>query len=162
LRKSQPYELYKNLEFQIPRGKYSDCYDRYILRLEEIRQSINIIQQCLQKIPIGIVKADDNKVTPPSRQELKTSIEALIHHFKLFSEGFYIQPIVAYTAIEAPKGEFGIYLISKGSNRPYRCKIRAPGYYHLQGIDFIARDHLLSDLVTIIGTQDIVFGEIDR
>lgn len=162
LRKSQPYELYKNLKFKIPKGLNSDCYDRYILRLEEMRQSLDIIHQCLVKIPVGIVKADDQKVTPPSRKELKSSMEALIHHFKLYSEGFYIKPTVAYAAVEAPKGEFGVYVVSKGSNKPYRCKIRAPGFFHLQGINFMSRDHLLTDLVAIIGTQDIVFGEVDR
>jgi len=162
LRKSQPYELYSQLKFKIPKGLNSDCYDRYILRLEEMRQSLDIIGQCLVKIPVGIVKADDQKVTPPSRKELKSSMEALIHHFKLYSEGFYIKPTVAYTAVEAPKGEFGVYVVSKGSNKPYRCKIRAPGFFHLQGINFMSRDHLLTDLVAIIGTQDIVFGEVDR
>lgn len=162
LRKSQPYELYSKLDFKIPIGLNSDCFDRYVLRLEEMRQSLSLIRQCINAMPEGIVKADDQKVTPPSREELKTSMEALIHHFKLYSEGFFIQPTVAYAAVEAPKGEFGVYVVSNGSNKPYRCKIRAPGFFHLQGIDFMSRDHLLTDLVAIIGTQDVVFGEIDR
>lgn len=162
LRKAQPYEVYSELSFHIPVGKYSDCYDRYILRIEEMRESIKLILQCINNIPAGAVRADNNKVTPPSREEIKTSIEALIHHFKLFSEGFSIPPIISYAAVEAPKGEFGVHIVSNGTNKPYRCKIRAPGFFHLQGIDFISKDHILADLVTIIGTQDIVFGEIDR
>lgn len=162
LRKAQSYELYSQLEFQIPIGINSDCFDRYILRVEEMRQSIGIILQCIQHMPNGIVKADDNKVTPPSRSELKTSMEALIHHFKLYTAGFVVKSSITYAAVEAPKGEFGVYLISDGTNKPYRCKIRAPGFFHLQGIDFMSKDHLLTDIVAIIGTQDIVFGEVDR
>lgn len=163
LRKTQTYELYKWFNFNIPIGKNSDCFDRYVLRVEEMRQSLNIIVQCLNLIPqTGIIKADDHKVTSPSRAEMKISMEALISHFKLFSEGFHISEQINYTALEAPKGEFGIYLVSNGLNKPYRCKIRAPGFFHLQGINFMAYNHLLSDLVAIIGTQDIVFGEIDR
>lgn len=162
LRKTQPYELYSILKFDVPVGRTSDCYDRYILRLEEMRWSLKIIYQCISEMPMGVVKAVDTKVSPPTRSEIKKSIEAIIHHFKYYSEGFSIPPKQAYAAIEAPKGEFGVYVISQGGNRPYRCKIRAPGYFHLQGIDFISKDHLLSDLVTIIGTQDVVFGEIDR
>jgi NADH:ubiquinone oxidoreductase subunit D len=162
LRKSQPYEVYQQLHFQIPIGYNSDCFDRYILRVEEMRQSLHLMLQCIEKMPLGIVKADDNKVSPPSRYELKTSMEALIHHFKLYTAGFSIPAAINYSAVEAPKGEFGVYLISDGSNKPYRCKIRAPGFFHLQGIDFMARDHLITDLVAIIGTQDIVFGEVDR
>jgi NADH dehydrogenase (ubiquinone) Fe-S protein 2 len=162
LRKSQPYEVYQQLHFQIPIGYNSDCFDRYILRVEEMRQSLQLMLQCIEKMPLGIVKADDNKVSPPSRYELKTSMEALIHHFKLYTAGFSIPAAINYSAVEAPKGEFGVYLISDGSNKPYRCKIRAPGFFHLQGIDFMARDHLITDLVAIIGTQDIVFGEVDR
>ncbi len=162
LRIVQPYEIYKNLFFHIPIGKNSDSFDRYLLRMEEMRQSLMIIKQCIDNIPLGIVKADDAKVTPPSRWELKNSMEALIHHFKLYSEGFYTPTAFVYSALEAPKGEFGVYLVSNGINRPYRCKIRAPGFFHLQGIDFMSRDHLITDLVAIIGTQDIVFGEIDR
>ena len=127
-----------------------------------MRQSLKIIVQCIEHIPVGLVKADDNKISPPARQELKTSMEALIHHFKIYSEGFRVQPAINYTSLEAPKGEFGVFLISDGSNKPYRCKIRAPGFFHLQGVDFMSKDHLLTDLVAIIGTQDIVFGEIDR
>ena len=162
LRKTQPYELYPILKFDVPVGKSSDCYDRYLLRLDEMRQSLQIIYQCIVDIPIGLVKAEDGKVSAPSRNEIKNSIEAILHHFKLYSEGFIVPATRAYTAIEAPKGEFGVYVVSNGTNRPYRCKIRAPGFYHLQGIDFMSKDHLLTDLVTIIGTQDVVFGEIDR
>lgn len=162
LRKSQPYELYSDLDFAIPIGVNSDCFDRYVLRVEEMRQSLKIIVQCIHKIPEGLVKADDNKVVPPSRSELKQSMESLIHHFKLYTEGFSIKPSICYSAVEAPKGEFGVFIVSDGLNKPYRCKIRAPGFFHLQGVDFMARDHLLSDLVAIIGTQDIVFGEVDR
>lgn len=162
MRKAQPYELYSQLNFKIPIGINSDCFDRYILRIEEIRQSLTLIKQCINRVPEGIVKSNDQKFCPPTRKNLKSSIEALIYHFKLFSEGFSLPPTVAYSAVEAPKGEFGIYLVSQGTNKPYRCKIRSPGFFHLQGIDFIVKDHLLSDLVAIIGTQDIVFGEIDR
>nr|YP_009118058.1 NADH dehydrogenase subunit 7 [Paracercomonas marina]AJF22834.1 NADH dehydrogenase subunit 7 [Paracercomonas marina] len=162
LRKSQPYELYSELDFAIPIGVNSDCFDRYVLRVEEMRQSLKIIVQCIHKIPEGLVKADDNKVVPPSRSELKQSMESLIHHFKLYTEGFSIKPSICYSAVEAPKGEFGVFIVSDGLNKPYRCKIRAPGFFHLQGVDFMARDHLLTDLVAIIGTQDIVFGEVDR
>ena len=162
LRKSQPYELYSQLSFNIPVGRNSDCYDRYILRVEEMRQSLLLIEQCLEYMPLGLVKADDQKVTPPSRFDLKTSMEALIHHFKLYTAGFRVPSALAYCAVEAPKGEFGVYLVSNGSTKPYRCKIRAPGFFHLQGIDFMSKDHLLTDLVAVIGTQDIVFGEVDR
>jgi NADH dehydrogenase (ubiquinone) Fe-S protein 2 len=162
LRKAQPYELYDRLAFSIPCGEHSDCYDRYVCRVEEMRQSLRIMRQCIDQMPAGIVKADDQKVSAPSRAEMKASMEALIHHFKIYTEGFFIKPTTAYAAVEAPKGEFGIFVASDGSNRPYRCKIRAPGFFHLQGIDFMSRDHMLSDLVAIIGTMDIVFGEIDR
>lgn len=162
LRKSQPYEVYNNLYFEIPVGVNSDCFDRYILRVEEMRQSLLLIVQCLHHIPEGIVKADDWKVIPPVRAEMKHTMEGLIHHFKLYTEGFSIKPTVGYSALEAPKGEFGVFLVSNGTNKPYRCKIRAPGFFHLQGVDFMAKDHLLTDLVAIIGTQDIVFGEVDR
>lgn len=150
------------MDFKVPIGKNSDCFDRYVLRVEEMRQSLSIIIQCMSKMPGGIVKVNDQKVSPPARDELKLSMEALIHHFKLFSVGFAVPASVEYTALEAPKGEFGVCLVSSGEGRPYRCKIRAPGFFHLQGIDFMSRDHLLADLVSIIGTQDIVFGEIDR
>jgi NADH dehydrogenase (ubiquinone) Fe-S protein 2 len=162
LRKSQSYELYSNFDFSVPVGVNSDCYDRYLLRVEEMRQSLYIMVQCINQMPLGLIRADDQKITPPARWEMKNSMEALIAHFKLFTEGFYVDEQVNYSAVEAPKGEFGVYVVSSGSNIPYRCKIRAPGFFHLQGIDFMARDHMLSDLVTIIGTQDIVFGEIDR
>jgi len=132
------------------------------LRVEEMRQSVSLMLQCLDKMPIGLVKADNNKVSPPSRFELKTSMESLIHHFKLYTAGFSLPTSINYSAVEAPKGEFGIYIASNGLNKPYRCKIRAPGFFHLQGIDFMSRDHLLTDIVAIIGTQDIVFGEVDR
>lgn len=162
LRKSQPYEIYKKLYFEVPVGVNSDCFDRYILRVEEMRQSLFMITQCLDYIPQGPVKADDWKVIPPARSDMKRTMEGLIHHFKLYTEGFSIKPTVGSAALEAPKGEFGIFLVSNGTNKPYRCKIRAPGFFHLQGVDFMARDHLLTDLVAIIGTQDIVFGEVDR
>jgi NADH dehydrogenase (ubiquinone) Fe-S protein 2 len=162
LRKAQPYELYDRLAFSIPCGEHSDCYDRYVCRVEEMRQSLRIMRQCIDQMPAGIVKADDQKVSAPSRAEMKASMEALIHHFKIYTDGFFIKPTTAYAAVEAPKGEFGVFVASDGSNRPYRCKIRAPGFFHLQGIDFMSRNHMLSDLVAIIGTMDIVFGEIDR
>jgi len=158
----QPYEIYSTLNFNIPVGKFSDCYDRYCLRIEEMRQSIYIINQVINNLHIGLIKADDNKFTPPTRASMKSEMEALIHHFKLYSEGVYVKQGEAYSAVEAPKGEFGVYIISSGGSRPYRCKIRAPGYFHLQGVNFMARNHLLADLVTIIGTADIVFGEVDR
>jgi len=154
--------LYDKLSFKIPVGENSDCYDRYVLRVEEMRQSLHIMRQCIDQMPLGIVKADDQKVSAPSRAEMKASMEALIHHFKIYTDGFFIKPTIAYTAVEAPKGEFGVFVASDGYNRPYRCKIRAPGFFHLQGIDFMSRDHMLTDLVAIIGTADIVFGEIDR
>jgi len=162
LRLSQPYEVYNNLDFNVPLGTNSDCFDRYILRVEEMRQSLWLIVQCLHAIPNGLVKADDFKIIPPARTDMKLTMEGLIHHFKLYTEGFSIKPTLCYAAIEAPKGEFGNFVISDGTNKPYRCKIRAPGFFHLQGVDFMARDHLLTDLVAIIGTQDIVFGEVDR
>jgi NADH:ubiquinone oxidoreductase subunit D len=162
LRKSQPYEVYNELEFGVPVGVNSDCFDRYVLRVEEMRQSLRLIVQCLHNIPNGIVRADDGKVTTPVRYDMKHSMEGLIHHFKLYTEGFSIQPTIGYSGLEAPKGEFGSFVISNGTNKPHRCKIRAPGFFHLQGVDFMARDHLLTDLVAIIGTQDIVFGEVDR
>jgi NADH dehydrogenase (ubiquinone) Fe-S protein 2 len=162
LRKAAPYEVYKDMEFDIPVGTHGDCYDRYLIRVEEMRQSLNILYQCINKMPEGFIKVDDRKITPPSRGIMKHSMESLIHHFKLYSEGFNILKGEAYTVIEAPKGEFGVYLASDGSNRPYRCRIKAPGFLHLQGLDFMARDYMIADVVTIIGTQDIVFGEVDR
>jgi NADH dehydrogenase (ubiquinone) Fe-S protein 2 len=162
LRRAFPYEVYSRCAFNIPVGFHGDCYDRYIIRLEEMRQSVRIIKQCLDQLPDGLVRADNKKVLSPSRTEMKRSMEALIHHFKLYSEGFAVPTGSCYAAVEAPKGEFGVHLVSNGTTRPYRCKIKAPGFLHLQGLDFMARDHLLADVVTIIGTQDIVFGEVDR
>lgn len=162
IRKNQPYEIYDKLDFDIPVGINGDSYDRYMIRVEEMRQSLRIILQCLNDMPEGPIKVDDAKVTPPSRSDMKTSMESLIHHFKFFTENFTVPEGETYTAVEAPKGEFGIYLVSNGSNRPYRCKIRAPGFFHLQGLDFMSRGHMIADVVTVIGTQDIVFGEVDR
>lgn len=162
LRKSQPYEVYNNLEFEIPYGSNGDCYDRYCVRMEEMRQSLRIIYQILESLPKGHIKVDDYKIASPPRKLMKSSMESLIHHFKLYSEGFMLPEGGAYAAVEAPKGEFGIYLESNGSNQPYRCKIKAPGFLHLQGIDFMSKGHLLADVVAIIGTMDIVFGEVDR
>lgn len=162
LRKTQPYELYRKLNFTIPLGVNGDCYDRYLIRVYEMRQSINIIYQCLNLIPKGLIKIDDYKITPPPRHLMKTSMEALIHHFKFYSEGIYVPKGYTYAAVEAPKGETGVFLISDGKNKPYRCKIKAPGFAHLQAIDYMSSGHMIADLVTIIGTLDIVFGEIDR
>ncbi len=162
LRKAQPYMVYDRMKFDIPVGKHGDCYDRYLVRVEEMRQSVRIIKQCLEEMPAGPVAADDRKVTPPPRAEMKQSMEALIHFFKLYTEGFHVPPGETYTAVEAPKGEFGVYLVADGSNRPYRCKIRAPSYPHLQAMDFCSRGHMLADAVANLGSLDIVFGEIDR
>jgi NADH dehydrogenase (ubiquinone) Fe-S protein 2 len=162
LRKTQPYEVYDSIDFDIPVGTNGDCYDRYLIRINEMRQSIKIINQCLNKMPLGAIKVDNNKISTPSKLYMKQSMESLIHHFKLYTEGFSILPGETYTAIEAPKGEFGVFLVSNGSNKPYRCKVRAPGVFHLQGLDFMSKGHMLADVVTIIGTQDIVFGEVDR
>jgi len=162
LRKNQPYEIYGDLDFSIPVGNSGDCYDRYLIRVEEMRQSLKIIYQCLARIQVGSIKSDDYKYNPPSRFEMKNSMEALIHHFKYFTEGFVLPHGETYTAIEAPKGEFGVYLISNNTEKPYRCKIKAPGFGHLQALDEMSKGHMIADVVTIIGTQDIVFGEIDR
>nr|YP_009476553.1 NADH dehydrogenasesubunit 7 [Prototheca ciferrii]AVM80911.1 NADH dehydrogenasesubunit 7 [Prototheca ciferrii] len=162
LRKTQPYDGFERMEFDVPVGTRGDCYDRYLIRMEEMRQSLRIIMQCLNEMPNGIVRTDDKKVTAPSRSQMKQSMESLIHHFKYYSQGFVVPAGETYTAVEAPKGEFGVFLVSNGTSKPYRCKIRAPGFAHLQGIDFMARNHMLADVVTIIGTQDIVFGEVDR
>jgi len=162
LRKSQPYDSYEKMDFDIPVGKHGDCYDRFVLRVEEIRQSLRIMRQCLNEMPTGPVSSLDRKVVPPKRGEMKRSMEALIHHFKLYTEGYKVPEGEVYAAVEAPKGEFGVYLVSDGSNKPYRCKIRAPGFPHLQAMDFIAKGHMLADLPAIIGSLDIVFGEIDR
>jgi NADH dehydrogenase I D subunit len=162
LRKTQPYEVYSELDFNIALGKRGDSYDRYCIRIEEMRESLKIILQCINKMPSGNVKTDHGKISVPSRTEMKASMEALIHHFKLSSEGYLVPPGDVYCAVEHPKGEFGVSIISDGSNKPYRCKIKAPGFVHLQALDFMARGHLLADVVAIIGTLDIVFGEIDR
>jgi len=162
LRKAQPYMVYDQLDFDIPIGKNGDCYDRYLVRVEEMRQSLRIIEQCLDKMPDGPVLHRDDKIAPPTRGEMKRSMEALIHHFKLYTEGFHVPAGETYTAVEAPKGEFGVYLVADGTNRPYRCKIRAPGFPHLQAMDAICKGHMLADSVAILGSMDIVFGEIDR
>ena len=162
LRKSQPYEIYDNLSFNIPIGTNGDCYDRYLIRIAEMRESLRIVEQCLEKIPTGVIKNDDKKLNPPTRKKIKESMESLIHHFKLYTQGFIVPKNETYMACEAPKGEFGIYLISDNSNKPYRCKIKAPGFAHLQALNCMSKGHLIADVVTIIGTQDIVFGEVDR
>jgi NADH-quinone oxidoreductase subunit D len=162
LRKSQPYDVYASMDFDIPTGTTGDCYARYLVRVAEMRQSVKIMKQAIEKMPEGPVRSDDSKVSPPSRAEMKNSMEALIHHFKLYTEGYHVPAGETYTAVEAPKGEFGVYLVSDGSNKPYRCHIRAPGFAHLQGIDFMTRGHMLADVVAVIGSMDIVFGEIDR
>jgi NADH-quinone oxidoreductase subunit D len=164
LRKKQPYEVYDLMDFDIPVGVNGDCYDRYLVRIEEMRQSNHIVKQCVEWLRnnSGPVMTDNHKVAPPSRVDMKSNMEELIHHFKLFTEGFHVPQGEAYAAVEHPKGEFGIYLISDGANKPYRLKIRAPGFAHLEGLNEMAKGHMIADAVTIIGTQDIVFGEIDR
>jgi len=162
LRRSQPYEIYSELEFDIAIGKNGDCFDRYLVRMEEMRQSLRIIKQCVAKLPSGPVVTGDPKIAPPKRGEMKQSMEALIHHFKLYTEGYKVPAGETYTAVEAPKGEFGVVLVADGTNRPYKCHIRAPGFAHLQGLDFMSRGHMLADVSAIIGTLDVVFGEIDR
>jgi len=162
LRKSQPYEVYNKFKFLVPVSSNGDCYDRYLIRIEEMRQSLNIIFQCINIIPKGLTKIDNNKLVAPSREQLKFFMESLINHFKMYSSGISINSNTTYTAIEAPKGEFGVFLVSDGSNKPFRCKIRAPGFAHLQSLDFMSKGHLIADVVAIIGTQDIVFGEVDR
>ena len=165
LLKAQPYEVYEKMDFDIPIGKTGDCYARYLVRVEETRQSLKIMRQCLRKLqekPKGDVMVSDYKIAPPPRAEMKSSMEAMIHHFKLFTEGFHVPKGQTYTAVEAPKGEFGVYLVSDGSNRPYRCHIRAPGFAHLQALEFMSKGHMLADVVANIGSMDIVFGEIDR
>ena len=162
LRKEEPYEIYDKLDFEIPVGKNGDCYDRYFVRVEEMKESLKIIHQCIDNIPKGHVMIQNNKVTPPKRKLMKTSMESLIHHFKLYTEGYKVPKGETYTSVEAPKGEFGVYLISDGSNKPYKCKIRAPGFAHLQAMDFCSKGHMLADVVAILGSMDIVFGEIDR
>ena len=162
LRRSQPYDAYAEMDFDVPIGKNGDCFDRYLVRMEEMRQSLSIIRQALDGMPEGPVMVEDNKIAPPSRSEMKNSMESLIHHFKLFTEGYHVPPGETYTAVEAPKGEFGVYLVADGSNKPYRCKIRAPGFAFLQALDFMSRGHMLADVPAVIGSLDIVFGEIDR
>ncbi len=166
LRKSQPYECYNEMEFDIPVGKNGDCYDRYLIRMEEMRQSAKIMKQCCEKLRSaegrGPVSHDDNKIVPPKRSEMKRSMEALIHHFKLYTEGYHVPAGEAYAAVEAPKGEFGVYLVADGTNKPYKCKIRAPGFAHLQAMDWLCKGYLLADVSAILGSIDIVFGEVDR
>ena len=162
LRRSQPYEIYSDIDFDIPVGINGDCYDRYLIRVNEMRESLKIISFCINNIPETPVKLDNFKITVPSKTNIKNSMESLISHFKLYTEGFTVPRGEAYGFVEAPKGELGVYLVSDGSNKPYRCKIRSPGFFHLQGLDFMSSGHKLADVVTIIGTQDIVFGEIDR
>ena len=162
LRKAQPYAVYDEVDFDVPIGKNGDCYDRYLLRVEEMKQSTKIITQILDKIPKGDIIVKDSRLYPPKRDDMKESMEALINHFKLFTEGVRVPAGEVYTAVEAPKGEFGVYLVSDGSSKPYRCKIRAPGFSHLQGLDFMTKGHMLADLVACIATLDVVFGEIDR
>lgn len=162
LRKSQPYDVYDKMEFDVPVGLTGDCYARYLVRMAEMLESNKIIRQCLKQMPQGPIKVDDRKIAPPPRAEMKSSMEALIHHFKLYTEGYHVPAGETYTAVEAPKGEFAVYLVSDGTNKPYRCKIRAPGFAHLQGSDFMCKGHMLADAVAIIGSMDIVFGEIDR
>ena len=162
LRKAQPYAAYEAMDFDIPIGKNGDCYDRYLVRVEEMRQSLRIIEQSIEQMPTGPVMTSDGKIAPPRRADMKQSMEALIHHFKLYTEGFKVPEGETYTAVEAPKGEFGVYLVSDGSNQPHRCKIRAPGFAHLQAIDHMSRGHMLADTGAILGSLDIVFGEVDR
>jgi NADH-quinone oxidoreductase subunit D len=162
LRRAQPYECYSDLAFKIPIGKNGDNYDRYLMRMEEMREANKIMIQCIEKMPKGPVTVQDGKVVPPKRGEMKRSMEALIHHFKLYTEGFHVPAGEVYAAVEAPKGEFGVYLVSDGSNRAYRCKIRAPSFPHLQAMDFMCKGHMLADVSAVLGSLDIVFGEIDR
>lgn len=162
IRKTSPYEVYSKLRFNVPVGSNGDCFDRYLLRMSEMVESLNIIEQCISQIPEGVVKNENYKISPPPRALIKTSMESLIHHFKYFSKGASAPANEVYASVESPKGEFGVYLVSAGRNRPYRCKIKSPGYVHLQGLDLMSYNHFLADITTIIGTQDIVFGEIDR
>lgn len=162
LRKSQPYEIYSELDFDIPVGTNGDSYDRYLVRVEEMRQSVKLIKQSIEKMPTGEISTNDPKISPPKRNEMKQSMEAMINHFKLYTEGYHVPAGEVYAAVEAPKGEFGVYLISDGSNKPYRCRVRAPGFAHLQALEPMVKGHMLADVVTVISTQDIVFGEVDR
>ena len=162
LRRSQPYEVYSELKFDIPVGKNGDCYDRYLVRMDEMRQSLRIMKQCIEMMPEGPINTTDGKIAPPKRGQMKQSMEALIHHFKLYTEGYHVPAGEVYAAVEAPKGEFGVFLVSDGTNKPYKCKIRAPGYAHLQAMDHLCRGHMLADVAAILGSIDIVFGEVDR
>ncbi len=162
LRRSQPYDMYDQVEFEVPVGRNGDCYDRYLVRMEEMRQSARIVKQCLARMQPGPVKVQDNKIAPPPRAEMKRSMESLIHHFKLYTEGYHVPAGATYTVVESPKGEFGVYLVADGSNRPYRCKIRPTGFAHLQAIEVLSKRHMLADAVAIIGSLDLVFGEVDR
>jgi NADH-quinone oxidoreductase subunit D len=162
LRKAQPYDGYEKIDFEIPVGKHGDCYDRYLVRIAEMRECAKIIKQCLDQMPAGAVKSQNFKISPPPRREMKRSMEALIHHFKLYTEGYHVPAGETYTAVEAPKGEFAVYLVADGTNKPYRCKIRAPGFAHLQALELLSKGHMLADVVANIGSLDIVFGEIDR
>jgi NADH-quinone oxidoreductase subunit D len=162
LRRAQPYECYNDLSFQIPVGKNGDNYDRYLMRVMEMRQANILMRQCIEKMPGGPSVAQDGKIVPPRRGEMKRSMEALIHHFKLYTEGFHVPVGEIYAAVEAPKGEFGVYLVSDGSNKPYRAKLRAPSYSHLQAMDFMCKGHMLADISAVLGSLDVVFGEVDR
>jgi NADH-quinone oxidoreductase subunit D len=162
LRKSQPYDVYDKMDFDIPVGTHGDSYDRYLCRMSEMHQSIKIIKQCINDMPKGPVMTQDRKIASAPREEMKTSMEALIHHFKLYTEGYRVPAGEVYAAVEAPKGEFGVFVVADGSSKPYRCRIRAPGFPHLQGMDFMTKGHMLADVVTVIGSMDVVFGEIDR
>ena len=162
LRKSQPYDVYDRMDFDVVVGAHGDCYDRFMVRMDEMRQSVRIIRQCIAELPLGEVASIDRKIVPPSRAEMKRSMEALIHHFKLYTEGFHVPAGEAYVATESPKGEFGIYLVSDGTNKPYRCHIRATGFSHLQAMDFLCKGHMLADAPAVLGSLDVVFGEVDR
>jgi NADH-quinone oxidoreductase subunit D len=162
LRKAQPYDGYEQYDFDIPVGRNGDCYDRYLIRVAEMREAAKIVRQAIDRLPDGPVQVQDNKIVPPKRAEMKRSMEALIHHFKLYTEGYHVPAGETYAAVEAPKGEFAVYLVSDGGNKPYKCKIRAPGFAHLQAADFMCKGHLLADTVAVIGSLDVVFGEIDR
>jgi NADH-quinone oxidoreductase subunit D len=162
LRRSQPYDVYNQIDFDIPVGSHGDCYERYLVRVAEMRESHKIVKQCLAQMPRGPIKVQDSKIASPTRADMKRSMESLIHHFKLYSEGYHVPEGSTYTVVEAPKGEFGVFLQADGTNRPYRCKIRSPGFAHLQAMEKLSKGHMLADAVSIIGSLDIVFGEIDR
>mgnify|MGYP001806218708 CR=1 FL=1 len=162
LRKDQPYEIYDKIAFRVPVGIKGDCYDRYLIRMQEMRESLRIIDYCINNMPEGLIKQDDKKFVPPSRWEMKNSMESLIHHFKYYTQGIVVPKGRTYTATEAPKGEFGVYLVSDGTSKPYRCRIKSPGFLHLHALSHMSKGHMIADVVTIIGTQDIVFGEVDR